>query len=67
MHSAMPCAETKKRLNSMQLSCCCLQILAQAAHDAGKEAGFKFSATEELQDLFLVHADTVASFHETRA
>ena len=41
--------------------------LAQAAHDAGKEAGFKFSATEELQDLFQVHADSVASFHETRA
>ncbi len=43
-----------------------LGFLAQAAHDAGKEAGFKFSATEELQDLFLVHADSVASFHETR-
>jgi hypothetical protein len=47
-------------------SFCCIGIVTQAAHDAGKEAGFKFSATEELQDLFLVHADSVASFHETR-
>lgn len=43
------------------------QEIIKAAQEAGKEAGFRFPAADELIDLFHVHADSVATFHETIA
>lgn len=39
--------------------------ILQAAFEGGAAAGFLFSATAELQDIFLVHATDVQTFHET--
>lgn len=41
------------------------QDLLQTASQGGADAGFMFDASAELQDLFMVHAEDVKSFHET--
>mmetsp|Transcript_17075 Transcript_17075/g.51015 ORF Transcript_17075/g.51015 Transcript_17075/m.51015 type:complete len:417 (-) Transcript_17075:447-1697(-) len=38
----------------------------EAATQAGSTAGFKFDAALEMRDVFLVHAASVETFHETR-
>lgn len=40
-------------------------VAVQAAVDGGAAAGFLFEASAEFQETFMVHAEDIATFHET--